>query len=219
MVNKGSLIQVLGNTYSVHSRLIGERVNVRVFADHLEVWYAQRCADKFPRLRGRGKHYVNYRHIIDWLVRKPGAFENFRYREDLFPTSYFRMAYDALRDRRSKDAATKDYLEILRLAAFESEAAVNEILRKLFSQDTKEEAWTIETVQAELTAMRAGEVASPVTAVHVDDVDLAAFDHLLDDATELTTHHLQDMEVFDDYFGCERNSHQPPAGVTSAVVP
>jgi hypothetical protein len=30
-------------------------------------------------LRGRGKHRVDYRHIIDWLVRKPGAFENYRF--------------------------------------------------------------------------------------------------------------------------------------------
>jgi hypothetical protein len=86
------LIQVLSNTYSVHSRLIGEKVNVRVYADHLEVWFAQRRVDQFSRLRGRGKHQVNYRHIIDWLVRKPGAFENYRYREDLFPTSHFRIA-------------------------------------------------------------------------------------------------------------------------------
>lgn len=36
-----------------------------------------------PRLSGRGGHRINYRHIIDWLVRKPGAFRNYRYREDL----------------------------------------------------------------------------------------------------------------------------------------
>jgi hypothetical protein len=45
-------------------------------------------------LRGRRKHRVDYRHIIDWLVRKPGAFENYRYRDELFPTSRFRMAFD-----------------------------------------------------------------------------------------------------------------------------
>ena len=41
----------------------------------------------FPWLRGRSKHAINYRHIIDWLVRKPGAFANYVYREELFPTS------------------------------------------------------------------------------------------------------------------------------------
>ena len=84
--------------YSVDSRLIGERVDVRLYAEELEVWFAGRVVERIPRLRGQRKHRINYRHVIDWLVRKPGAFENYRYREDLFPTSRFRMAYDALRE-------------------------------------------------------------------------------------------------------------------------
>ena len=215
LVNSGSLIQVLGNTYSVHSRLIGEKVNVRVHADHLEIWYAQKRVDQFPRLRGRGKHRVNYRHIIDWLVRKPGAFENYRYREDLFPTSYFRMAYDALRDRRSKDAATKDYLEILRLAAYESEARVNEVLRRLLTRAADEETWTVETVRSELHASGDGGTVPSITDVQIDEVDLTVFDHLFDDVTDW----LQDKEVFHDNHGCETNAGQPPTGTAAAVVP
>jgi hypothetical protein len=218
-VSSGSLIQVLGNTYSVHSRLIGEQVNVRVHANHLEVWYAQKRVDQFPRLRGRGKHQVNYRHIIDWLVRKPGAFENYRYREDLFPTSHFRMAYDALRDRRSQQAATKDYLEILRLAAYESEARVDEVLRRLLTQTADEASWTIETVRSELRAICVEGFVPSITDVQIDEVDLAVFDHLLDDVTDLETDRLQDKEVFDDYFGCETNAGQPATGTTAAFVP
>lgn len=215
VVNSGSLIQVLYNTYSVHSRLIGETVNVRVCADHLEVWYAQKRVDQFPRLRGRGKHQVNYRHIIDWLVRKPGAFENYRYREDLFPTSHFRMAFDSLRERRSKDAATKDYLEILRLAAYESEAGVNEVLRKLLSDDN--ETWTLQTVRSQLRAI--GDLAPAVTEVRIEEVDLADFDYLLDDVTELETHHHHDKEVYDDCLGRKTDSGDSTAGTAAAVVP
>ena len=215
LVNSGSLIQVLSNTYSVHSRLIGETVNVRVHADHLEVWYAQKCVDRFPRLRGRGKHQVNYRHIVDWLVRKPGAFENYRYREDLFPTSHFRMAFDSLRDRRSRDAATKDYLEILRLAAYESEADVDRVLRELQSLDN--ETWTLQTVRCRLRAI--SDSAPAVTDVHIEEVDLADFDHLLDDVTELETNHLHDKEVNDDSLGREASFSQPTARTTTAVVP
>jgi hypothetical protein len=43
--------------------------------------------------------YIQYRYIIDWLLRKPGAFDNYRYRENLFPISYYRMAYDFLKNR------------------------------------------------------------------------------------------------------------------------
>ena len=39
-VHSGSTIHVGGNTYSVASRLIGEWVEVRIHADHLDVWYA-----------------------------------------------------------------------------------------------------------------------------------------------------------------------------------
>ena len=98
-VSPGSLVQVHRNSYSVHSRLIGELVEVRMKADTVEVWYGERKMEELPRLRGRGKHRVDYRHIIDWLVRKPGAFDNYRYREELFPTSWFRMSYDALREQ------------------------------------------------------------------------------------------------------------------------
>ena len=76
-VDSGSLIHVEHNSYSVNSRLIGERVEARLYLDHVEVWYGQRKVEDLPRLRGRSKHRVDYRHIIEWLVRKPGAFENY----------------------------------------------------------------------------------------------------------------------------------------------
>ena len=93
-VGSGSIIRVDRNVYSVDSRLIGERVDVRLYAEELEVWFDGKVVERIPRLRGQRKHRINYRHVIDWLVRKPGAFENYRYREDLFPTSRFRMTYD-----------------------------------------------------------------------------------------------------------------------------
>jgi hypothetical protein len=39
-----------------------------------------------PRLRGQDKHRIDSRHIIGWLVRKPGAFARYVYREDLYPS-------------------------------------------------------------------------------------------------------------------------------------
>jgi len=96
-VNSGSLIVAERNSYSVNNRLIGEIVDARVFADHLEVWYGGQKMEQLPRLRGRTNYRIDYRHIIDWLVRKPGAFASYRYREHLFPSSRFRMAHDLLR--------------------------------------------------------------------------------------------------------------------------
>lgn len=44
-----------------------------------------------PRLSGRGQHRIHYQHVIWSLVRKPGAFAAYRYRDDLFPTLTFRQ--------------------------------------------------------------------------------------------------------------------------------
>lgn len=175
-VRSGSLITVDRNTYSVPSRLIGETVWVRLYGEHLEVWYAQRCVETLPRLRGRSKHHIQYRHIIDWLVRKPGAFENYRYRADLFPTSRFRMAYDALREA-SPQSAARQYLKILELAATESEAAVDGAIRLLVEED---KAITFHGVR---DLVSDAQRIPPVTDVAIDAVDLTVFDALYAEVT------------------------------------
>lgn len=135
-VGPSSTIRISHNTYSVHSRLVGETVEARVYASHIDIWYAQRCVEHLPRLRGEDNYLINYRHIIDWLVRKPGAFENYRYREALFPTSNFRIAYDLLKEQ-SPTQANKEYLHILYLAAYEGETKVNEALKRLIENEAR----------------------------------------------------------------------------------
>jgi hypothetical protein len=172
-VGPSSTIRANHNVYSVDSRLIGEKIEVRLYVERLEVWYAQQCIETMPRLRGEGQHRIQYRHIIDWLVRKPGAFDNYRYREELFPTHRFRMAYDWLRGRHPSRAA-KEYLGILRLAAMENEAAVDEALRTLID---KELPLSIEAVER-IVSCEGRRIASPAQIV-IAEVDLAAYDALL----------------------------------------
>jgi hypothetical protein len=172
-VNKFSLIRVAHNAYSVHSRLIGERVKVRLYAQHLEVWYSQRLVEKLPRLRGREGHYIQYRHIIDWLVRKPGAFENYIYKSDLFPTTYFRLAYDALHGKKAENTANKEYLKILYLAARESESGVDTALKTLVKKGS---AISFEAVEAFVKSSQRPEVFHEC---HVDKVNVEQYDALL----------------------------------------
>ncbi|MFP5209397.1 MAG: IS21 family transposase [Acidobacteriota bacterium] len=170
-VDSGSLIYADRNVYSVPSRLIGEVVEVRLTMDTVEVWYGQQKVAQMSRLRGRRKHRVDYRHIIDWLVRKPGAFENYRYRDELFPTSRFRMAFDALEEAHGS-RASKEYLRILELAAKQSEARVDEALRTLLNQiDEEISAQRIE-------AMLGVEPGVSRREVKVAAVDLRLFDRL-----------------------------------------
>jgi hypothetical protein len=170
-VDSGSLIYVDRNVYSVPSRLIGEQVEARLYMDQVEVWYGQRKVEQMPRLRGRRKHRVDYRHIIDWLVRKPGAFEHYRYRDELFPTSRFRMAFDGLEERLGP-RASKEYLRILEMAAKESEAKVDETLRTLL--EGAEEEVTAEAIKATLTLGS----RMAIREVQVAAVDLGQFDQL-----------------------------------------
>ena len=170
-VDCGSLIYVDRNIYSVPSRLIGERVDVHLSIDRVEVWYGQQKVADMPRLRGRRKHRVDYRHIIDWLVRKPGAFENYRYRDELFPTSRFRMAFDLLQERRG-GRASREYLHILELAARESEAGVDQALRALLSEGQEE--ISAQAVKRTLDA----QAPSSLRDVEIAAVDLSTFDRL-----------------------------------------
>src|SRR6266496_243728 len=129
-VSRFSTIAVLGNVYSVPSRLIGISVLIRVRAETLEGYVGTVRAFMLPRLLGKKQHRISYQHIIWSLVRKPGAFAAYRYREELFPTTPFRLAYDQLEKGEGK-RADRDYVRILHLAASTSESEVETALTLL----------------------------------------------------------------------------------------
>ena len=207
-VGVGRTIQVLRNTYSVHSRLIGRKVDVVIGVEEVEVWHGDILVQRMPRLPGIGKHAINYRHIIDSLVRKPGAFAHYRYHEDLFPTSHFRMAYDALCRQHADQRAAREYLKILQLAARESEAGVQDALRAALDRGEK---ISFAAIQA---AVQRSQQVPAVTEVQVEAPDLRLFDVLLDHPN---------MEV-ESHGSCTRQevlipalTGQSPAAITPAA--
>ena len=129
-VRKWSTIQAAGRTYTVPSRLIGKEVQIRLYADWVEVYYKDHLVERMDRVRGEREANVNYRHVIGSLVRKPGAFARYRFREQLFPTRQFRLSYDALREWRG-ERADVEYVRILHLAATTMEATVDSALALL----------------------------------------------------------------------------------------
>ena len=133
MVTRFSTVRAGENTYSVSSRLIGEQVDLRLYAETIEVWHGERLVATMERQRGRGNVTIDYRHVIWSLVRKPGAFARYRYREALFPTLTFRRAYDALEERLGSRADV-EYVRILHLAASTSETAVDGALEELLGR-------------------------------------------------------------------------------------
>jgi hypothetical protein len=171
-VGPASTIRILHNIYSVNSRLIGEMLTVRVYSQHLELSCGQKHIDTLPRLKGEGGSRINYRHIIDWLLRKPGAFEEYRYREDLYPSTTFRVAYDVLK-KEHPHTANKKYLEILYLAARESEVGVQRALELLFSERGSISA---DRVRQLLEAEKAIEA---IPDIKIPEIDLGAYDRFL----------------------------------------
>ena len=136
-VTSWSTIRIKYNAYSVPSRLRGERLRVRLFEDRLEVYHGGTPQLSIERLHGRNGHRINYRHVIASLVRKPGAFARYRYREELFPTLTFRRAFDALVDALGSGCkADVEYLRILHLAARTLESEVEIALELLLTAGT-----------------------------------------------------------------------------------
>ncbi len=128
-----STIVVNRRFYSVPSRLIGHQVQARQHADIVEVFFKGQPVQAMPRLRGDQLARIDYRHIIWSLVKKPGAFARYRYREELFPTLAFRRAYDALRSTHG-DRADVEYVRVLHLAASTMERTVEVALIELVAE-------------------------------------------------------------------------------------
>ena len=153
-VGKSSTLNIQHNTYSVHSRLIGEKIQARIYADHIEIWYAQKMVEHIPRQRG--------------------AFENYRYKEDLYPSSWFRIAYDWLRSNMALQA-NKHYVKILYYAAKEGQTVTESAIRYLLEHDKELTALNIKGQIDEQFKL------PPVAEVIVNNNNLELYDTLLEE--------------------------------------
>jgi hypothetical protein len=171
-VRRWSTIRVLNQTYSVPARLIGERVRVLLHHDHLEVYFAGNLVERLARVRGRRTARIDYHHVIWSLVKKPGAFARYRWREELFPSLVFRRTYDALRSFHG-DRADAEYVRILYTAAVSGEAVVERTLTKLLDSAGRFDADLVrKTVRPERPSVPTVEIGAP---------DLHLYDALLEE--------------------------------------
>jgi transposase len=176
-VSRASAVRVLKHSYSVSSRLIGCQLRVRLHADVVELHYKGERVALMERLIGRDPHRIDYRHIIHALVRKPGAFRRYVFREALFPTLEFRRTYDALL-AEGADQADLQYVRILHLAASDGEESVRAVLAQLLSGTTTPSYEAVrERVRGPLT-----ERGAPF--LDITAPDLALYDRLLGSSDE-----------------------------------
>ena len=167
-VSSFSTVKVKKCIYSVPSRLIGFMVDAQVSESEVSFHFDREEVARFPRAIGQQSR-INFRHIITWLARKPGAFRGYIHRDELFPSLPFRQAYDQL--LASQEAtADRDYLQLLVLAADLGETKVAEAIGQALRAGTLPEA---DALRAGLQTVTTPAGMAPFTP------NLAAYDRLL----------------------------------------
>lgn len=169
-VTRWSTVRIGRKAYSVPSRLRGERLHVRLFAMHVELLHQGEVVGVYDRLGKDEPYRIDYRHLIHSLVKKPGAFARYMYREALFPTLNFRRTYDVL-DAQLTHGADLEYLRILHLAAMTMEAEVDAVLSELLATGERP---TFDRVKAAVTPER-----PTCPEIALTPPDLSAYDALL----------------------------------------
>ncbi len=174
-VSKYAIFTVRGAQYSAPSQLVGQRLTVRLYTDHIECWLGGTRVLERPRLTHcdgqRHPRDIDYRHLIGALRRKPGAFARSVLRDAMFPRSVYRQTWERLSARLSEREACKTIVGLLGLAADGHEAQLATELEQLIELDQLPDLFALTT----LLAPRPGVLPT----VKVELPDLAGFDALL----------------------------------------
>jgi hypothetical protein len=138
-VSKYGIFTVKGVQYSAPSQLIGHRLMVRQYAQHIECWLGGQRVLQRPRLTHRdGQRHprdIDYRHLVAALKRKPGAFARWVLRDAVFPRPIYRQTWERLAARLTEREACKTMVGLLALAADGHEAQLADELEQLIELD------------------------------------------------------------------------------------
>ena len=177
-VGNNSTIRVNKMVYSVPCQLIGAKLLAQIGENEITLLAGSKEVGRLPLSRGDRGAVIDFRHLIGHLLRKPGAFAGYRWREELFPTLAYRAAYDRL--ERAGGYADKRYLEVLKVAADEGVTAVENTLEQLLA--TPRGVISAENVMGFLDAWR--EQKQEWRERNPLEVDLSQYDELLDGGEE-----------------------------------
>ncbi len=169
------VIRVRKLVYSVPSRLIGTKLLARIYENEIFLLEGADEVARLPLGTGDSGAVIDFRHLIGHLLRKPGAFAGYRWREELFPAPAYRAAFDHL-ERRSPTTADRRYLEILKVAADEGQTAVENALEQLlYAPHTEVSADKVREMLATWQDIQREWRDRPAMAV-----DLGSYDDLLE---------------------------------------
>lgn len=178
-VSKYGIFTVKGAQYSAPSRLIGHRLTVRAYADRVECWLGGQHVFECPRAvcRNGQRHarQIDYRHLVEGLKRKPGAFARWVLREEAFPRTIYRQTWENLSAHLPERQACKTIVGLLALAADGHEAALALELEQMHARN---ELPNLEALTQQLAPR-----PSAVPSVAVVLPELTSYDALIEVAS------------------------------------
>ena len=118
-VTSSSTISIKRVTYTVPSRLIGQRLLVHIYDTRLDVFLGHELTDTLPRVYAQGhqrSRAVDYKHVIHSLAKKPNAFKYSQLREDLIPDGDLSLLWQQLTQVHVSDDDCRYMVALLQLA-------------------------------------------------------------------------------------------------------
>jgi hypothetical protein len=176
-VTRSGTISVRNVLYTVPSRLVGCRVRVHIYDDRLVCYLGTTpvltAARRYFKRNGPPQRVVDYRHLVGALIRKPQAFRHSVFRDELFPSSIFRRAWEVLDQCLEPRKACRVYVGLLHLAAMQGcEALLADHLSAVL------DAGGIPDLEAARAAV-VPPILAAAPAVTVPAPNLAIYDELL----------------------------------------
>ena len=120
LISSSSTFDLKRVTYTVPSRFIGERLYIQLFDQQLKLFHGHAWVLDLPRVYAPSKQRgrcVNYRHVIDSLVRKPQAFRYSQLRDDLLPSPDYQRIWHYVDETLPCHKACRYIVRLLHLAA------------------------------------------------------------------------------------------------------
>jgi len=166
--------------YTVPSRLVGERVQVRLHHDRLVLLVGQHPAltlsRVYPKPGEDRARSINYKHVIRSLASKPQAFRYSQLRDDLLPDDNYRELWKFADQHLEAREACKWIVTVLRLAfEYDDEEALGRDL--LFDARAGKFA-SITDLQGRYLANQ-----TPAPSATTHQHDLVSYDELLSSIT------------------------------------
>lgn len=167
-VSRSSTIQVRTSLYSVPSRLIGANLQVHLYHDHLECYLSGNKVAELIRVYGDAKlrraRNIDYRHIIDSLVKKPMAFYHSQLRDAMLPNEDYRQIWLYLSKNLTSRESSKIMVTLLNTAAKHAcESALSQMVLEMIDQGQHID---LEQIKMQFCSASANEIPALETVQH-----------------------------------------------------